>query len=97
MGRKFPRQRTARLVSIVFGGRKIACEMSDISTGGAKLRLPYSEWLPPQFELEDASGIRRHVVIAWQGAEYLGVRFTDEGPPPRPVAQFGRRGQKQAR
>jgi PilZ domain len=88
--RKDPRLRVSREASIVLGGGRVNCRILDSSAGGALLELPYTEWLPPRFELED-SGVRRQVALVWQGSEHAGVRFLDKPPRHRPPA-FGRRG-----
>jgi PilZ domain len=92
MPRKDARHPTYAEGKIIFGpGEEMRCTIRDISPSGAKLKLPFAEWLPPRFELEDSKGVRRHVVLAWQGSEYIGVRYTDRAPR-RQGPQFGRRG-----
>jgi hypothetical protein len=77
---------------IIFGpAEEMRCTICNLSPGGARLKLPFVEWLPPRFELEDSKGVRRHVMLAWQGSEYIGVRYMDRAPRRR-GAQFGRRG-----
>jgi hypothetical protein len=88
--RKDTRFRVAREGRIVFGGGRMDCRILNSSAGGALLELPYTEWLPPRFELED-SGVRRQVALVWQGSEHAGVRYLDKPQRHRPPA-FGRRG-----
>ena len=91
MPRKDMRRPAHAKAKIVFGkGQEIDCTIRNTSQGGALLLVPFSEWLPPRFELEDDSGVRRQVILAWQGSEHVGVRFTDR-PPRRRGPQFGRR------
>lgn len=94
MPRKDVRRPTHEDVTLIFGEHgKIRCRMCDISESGARLDIPYMEWLPRLFELQDSQGLRRHVELAWQGQDNIGVRFVDK--PPRPAKRaptFGRRG-----
>ena len=76
MERKDPRYRVDREATIILGRSKMRCRVCDSSRGGAKLAFPFSEWLPPRFVLEDA-GVRRQVVLEWQGSEHIGVRYVD--------------------
>lgn len=96
MPRKDLRRPAHEEVTLIFGDRgKIRCRMSDISQNGARLEIPYMEWLPRLFELQDSRGLRRHVELTWQGQNKIGVRFVDK-PPRRAnlVPTFGRRGLK---
>jgi hypothetical protein len=87
MDHRFHVSREARIV--FRGGGRVLCRILNSSAGGALLELPYTEWLPPRFELED-SGTRRRVALVWQGSEHAGVRFLDKPPRHQPPA-FGRR------
>lgn len=92
MPRKNTRHRTHTQAKIIFGPtEELSCTICNTSPGGAMLKLPFTEWLPPKFDLKDNSGIRRHVILAWQGSEYIGVSYIDR-PPHRRGPQFGRRG-----
>ena len=87
-----PRRGEHAEAKIVFGpDGEMRCTICNISRGGAMLKLPYTEWLPLRFQLVDRCGVRRHVVLAWQGSEYIGVRYSDLAPRRR-GPQFGRRG-----
>jgi hypothetical protein len=91
MSRREQRFRTSGEVTLIFDGRaKIKCQICDISEHGAKLLLPYFDWLPPRFELRDITGLRRHVALAWQGQEHIGVRFIDAKQKQKSPA-FGKR------
>jgi hypothetical protein len=85
-----PRLRVRREATLIFDGSKMRCQICDSSRSGAKLAVPYTEWLPHRFVLED-SGVRRQVALVWQGSEYIGVRYLDELPRKK-AAVFGRRG-----
>jgi hypothetical protein len=91
MPRKETRHPAHAEAKIVFGqGQEISCTICNTSPDGALLMVPFSEWLPPRFELQDGSGVRRHVILAWQGSEHVGVRYAGR-PPRRRGPQFGRR------
>jgi len=87
--RKHHRYPVDRDATIIFGAQKINCKVRNSSHGGAMLELPYSEWLPQKFELQDAS-VKRLVALVWQGSEYVGIRYLDELPRQK-LPVFGRR------
>ena len=91
MERKEPRQHISGEAKLIFGtASEISCTICNISRGGAMLLVPYMAWLPLKFELQDSTGVRRQVTLAWQGSEHIGVRYTDRAPRRRAPA-FGRR------
>ena len=62
-----------------FDGQQIgACQVRDVSEGGAMLVLSNSEELPRQFVLALSRNgqVRRHCQMVWQTMNHAGVRFT---------------------
>lgn len=55
-----------------------ACEVKDISGGGAML-VTMADELPAQFVLllSRDGRVRRHCQIVWQTGKHVGVRFTE--------------------
>jgi|GEM_PF-2750911 len=94
MARKHSRKSAFGDATLIFGdGGKVRCRICDISEGGAKLKMPYTEWLPRLFEYQDRTGIRRHAELAWQGETEIGIRFVEDGSRRRKSAPaFGKRG-----
>lgn len=79
--RRHDRKAFDYVAAIDFGdaSESVACEIVDISDGGAKLRpmLCAPEALPDHFTLcLSATGkVRRSCAVAWRSATELGVRF----------------------
>ena len=75
-------------------GEGLVCRIRDISTGGAKVRITWSGWLPDCFELQDSfTQTKREVSVVWREAFYVGVCFTHEAqwPAAQKPKSFGRR------
>ena len=92
MPRKGTRRPVVGEVTLIFGkSGRLVCKISDLSPGGAKLEVPFTQWLPSIFEIEDGWGVRRAAHLAWQGDEHIGVRYIDNPAHKRPPP-FGHRG-----
>jgi hypothetical protein len=74
------------------GGDPVPVRICDQSSGGAKLQVKWSGWLPKGFDLEDAfTGARRAVQTVWQQFSSMGVRFRDRKPSQPHHPDFGHR------
>ena len=79
-GRRARRQRVLLSGKIVFdhGSRSIDCTIRDLSTSGARIRLPAAELLPERFFLiEFRQGFAFDSVIEWRRQSEFGVKFLD--------------------
>ncbi|OAS27551.1 pilus assembly protein PilZ [Methylobacterium platani] len=86
-GRPIPRAGRRRRVfqqgRIVIGAdRLVACEVTDVSAAGARLRVPARIVLPESFSLVIAAHDLRTVAarLRWRRGDFAGVTF--EGPAP---------------
>src|SRR5690242_8858357 len=62
-------------------GKSLACRIADISSGGALLIVPDSEWLPKSFIVHETfSNTRRRVQVMWTSPNRVGVRYVDSAP-----------------
>ena len=96
--RKWPRRLVSRRVTIVLdSGHELAVRLRNMSRGGASIELKRGEsadWLPVDFVVRDADGVKRNARIVWRSRERIGIRFVREDgePVPKPIG-FGKRGQ----
>jgi len=76
--RAAPRERTLRAGKLFVGPDllEINCTVTDISDGGARLRLPPGQYIPDEVWLmEVRSGIVSRAKVAWRGYPLIGLRF----------------------
>lgn len=74
------RRKVVRAGEILLPGNAspIACVLLDISTSGARLRLPDQMSLPETFELKVVSlGFKREAAVRWRRGDEVGVEFAD--------------------
>ncbi|RUO98606.1 PilZ domain-containing protein [Hyphomicrobium sp.] len=100
--RKEERQPVSRPARIELDdGKSLACRIADVSSGGALLLVPDSEWLPKTFILHETfTNTRRRVQVRWTSPNRVGVRYIDPPPSARPSQAsparkpggFGKRG-----
>ena len=58
-----------------------ACKVSDVSAGGAKLKVDTKIAVPEDFFLhlsEFDTSVRRRCAVVWRSREQTGIRFLDE-------------------
>ena len=73
-------------------GHRVPARITNESSGGAKLRVGWKEWLPEIFELQDVfSGVHRVVQTVWRRFSLMGVRFRGPKPDETQRPDFGRR------
>lgn len=94
--RKEERKPVSRAARIELdSGRSLPCRITDVSSGGALLTVPDSEWLPKTFVIHDTfSDTRRQVQVMWTSPDRAGVRYIDRkvaAPAARKTAGFGKR------
>jgi PilZ domain len=88
--RKFPRRHIDLSAEIeMVDGSSLRCDLSDLSQGGVRLRVPHPDNLPEQFLLKLSSRLRRWSRIAWRTAEEVGVEFL--AAPQAPADEAARR------
>jgi hypothetical protein len=78
--RKLPRRRVEQsvLIKSVEGAIIGQCTMLDISSGGARLKLPGNLVAPELFTLllsKIDGRLKRHCLVAWRKDKQVGVRF----------------------
>lgn len=83
-----PRERTLRTGKLFFGPDllELNCTVTDISEGGARVRLPAGQYVPNSLWLmEVRSGIVSEAVVVWRAYPMVGLKFSssehvDEAP-----------------
>lgn len=73
-----PRERTLRAGKLFVGSDllEINCTVTDISEGGARVRLPPGQYLPDNVWLmEVRSGVVSQALVAWRGYPLVGLKF----------------------
>ncbi|MGI9353160.1 MAG: PilZ domain-containing protein [Rhizobiaceae bacterium] len=79
--RAHPRKSCNRHAELQMNGFCFAqCVIKDISTGGAKLLVEASEWMPGTFELFDSdTNVRFTAQRVWNRFDIMGVKFIAVG------------------
>ncbi len=73
------RQPTLQPAQIRAGARSIDCVVRDMSSRGAKLRVPDAGAVPPQFELiMKDTGKSRPARVRWRRKAEIGIAFMPE-------------------
>jgi hypothetical protein len=73
-----PRKRVLLSGLIVYGHGALTCDCTfrNVSTGGARIRLPYMLALPNRFHVINVrEGVAHHARVAWNKGLELGIRF----------------------
>lgn len=77
------RRTNARVPVLVAGelrlrnGLAFPCRVRDLSRGGALIVFPQADKLPKRFFLRIGSAEPREIVVAWRGADEVGVQFVE--------------------
>lgn len=80
--RDIRRQRVLKSGKIIFndGSSVVDCVIRNLSVAGARLEVPTTVGLPPEFTLLDAHSGRTYTAkVRWRRSDIMGVEFSD--PP----------------